>query len=113
MERKIIAILEYSNVKKAVKIQEMKVESLETEYRNLVKIQNSFEFRSSERALLTKKVNGIQLGIHSAQAKLNRLLDELESLACECDIIDDYMADFTGAKIDYDDLDELDRVLGF
>lgn len=86
LERKLVAILEYDNVKRAVKIQEEKLEHLETEYWNCVKTRDGFDYGTEERKLWAKKVNSLNLTMCSVETKLNRLRRELAVLGEECDI---------------------------
>ena len=79
--KKIVAIVRISELKREIKDREEKVAKLEQKYK---KLRDEWYNRSGHTyAELSKKMNGVHLGLCSANEKLGRLKAELYKIGYE------------------------------
>lgn len=71
---KVVAIVKLAELKKAIREQKAKVAALEEKYKNLYAELYDCGYRDPEYMSLNRKVNGMRLGLYSADKKLERLL---------------------------------------
>ena len=107
LERKLVAILELDHIKKGIKIQEAKLESLGDDYKECKMILCSFDYGSHEHTLLGKKLNNMRELMFMIEVKIDQLYSEYRNLCRELGMYDDYPSvgyDYVGSRDWRDDL---------